>query len=198
MGLSLSHLDLHYFWCHVVVLILLVFIFCDLLNIREEARTKFILKWREKNYFPWNDDNELFITTSCAFYFLLVRKQWFVWIFGVVFKWIMIREPSYLRLLINVVIYMRKNCSSVDYLCRGENWLWIDIIFLSHLLWTNLFSLYSECLIRSQLCFRDLRAPCTISLDKMIRIRPHLLFFKANFVPSWLQRRVLWPFPFHF
>lgn len=198
LGLSLLHLGLRYLRCHVVVLNLLVSIWCDLLNIRNQAHATFIFKWRGKKIaFLWNDDYELFITTSCAFYFLLVRKQWFVWIFGVVFKWIMIQEPSYLRLLTNVVIYMRKNCSSVDYLCRGENGLWIDIIFLSHLLWTNLFSLHSECSICLQLCFRHLGASCTISLDKIIRFKPRLLFFKANFAPSWLQRSVM-AFPLSF
>lgn len=92
---------------------------------------------------------------------------------------------------------MRKNCSSVDYLCGGENWLWIDIIFLSHLLWTNLFSLWAMSALL-QLCFRYLGAPCTISLSKVIQFQPHLLFFKANFVLSWLQRSVMAFPPFIF
>lgn len=92
---------------------------------------------------------------------------------------------------------MRKNCSSVDYLCGGENWLWIDIIFLSHLLWTNLFSLWAMSALL-QLCFRYLGAPCTISLSKVIQFQPHLLFFKANFVLSWLQRSVVAFPPFIF
>lgn len=84
---SLWHLSLLHIRLHVLML---VFVWCDLLNTRKRACATFLFKWREKNIFLWNDDNELFITASCAFYFLLLRKQWFVWIFGVVFKWIMI------------------------------------------------------------------------------------------------------------
>jgi len=57
-----------------MVVVLHVVVLYDLLNVGKQARTTFILKGGEKYYCLWNDDNELLITTSCAFYFLLVRK----------------------------------------------------------------------------------------------------------------------------
>lgn len=52
LSLSLLHIGLH-------VLILLL-IWCELLNTRKQSRATFIFKWREKNYFLWNG-----MTMSC-------------------------------------------------------------------------------------------------------------------------------------